>query len=565
MTAGRTRLVCTLARPRPGGTRPQDDPEYVRTLVTAGMDVARLNLSHSSGAADLAAGRAPDYAAEERLAAAVRAASDAAGAGRHTAVLLDLQGSKVRLRLPDRDRAAGVGVAAGSRVRVRITRDHDGSELTADGSPALVRCVDAAFAARGPLDVAIGDGDPILRCVALDGDVATLVAPEACRLEHGKGVTFRGVHVRGEPPLTEKDRIDLAAFVLPALASGAADFVALSFVQRPDDVCELRAFAQTAWARLSGRTRDAGEHEALLARIEALRPDLRERLAAPCPRLFVVAKIETAAGADAAAAILHEADGVMVARGDLGLHEAPQDVPRHQKRILREARWLGKPAIVATQMLESMLRDPEPRRSEATDVFNAVLDGADAVMLSGETATGARPREATETLGRIARAAEAFEREERERRDAWLAFAHREVAARRVPGIGSEVTDLITHGAVRAAEDLGAAAVVAATRSGHTARCLARFDPNVTLLAIVPDAAVARSLSLVGSVRAVVAPAASGEEALAIGLSRAAEQGLVPGGARVVVASARAGDPPGVTTTLTVTLAGTPGGTPTAR
>lgn len=548
----RTRRVCTLALPRPDGGRPQDAASYVEDLVAAGMDVARVNLSHSGAAADLSAGRAPRYDLHEALLRRVRTAADAAG--RPVGVLLDLQGTKVRLRLPDRLRAGGLALAEGEVLRVAITRERVADGVACDGGEPLVDAVREGLAEHGSLAVAIGDGDPFLRCEALEGTTAVLRAPEVCRLDHGKGVTFRGVRIFGEPPLTEKDVVDLAAFVLPAVAEGFADFVALSFVQGPSDVLALRAAATAAWGVVSGRSGEGGPHGDVLARLAALRPDLRARCAADPPRLFVVAKIETASGAAAASAILREADGVMVARGDLGLHEPPQDVPAHQKRILREARWLGKPGIVATQMLESMLRDPEPRRSEATDVFNAVLDGADAVMLSGETATGLRPAEATRTLGTIAAAAEAWRAEERGRRDAGLDEARREVDARRGVGAppGADVTDLVTCEAVRAAESLGADAVVAATRSGQTARNLARFDPTVPLLAIVPDERTARSLTLVGSVRAVVAPAPSAEEALGAGLARAVETGLLRRGARVVVAAARPGDPPGVTTTLTV-------------
>ncbi|MCE9636529.1 MAG: pyruvate kinase [Planctomycetes bacterium] len=567
MTQRRTRLVCTISTPRTGGSRPQDGAGYVPGLIAAGMDVARVNLSHCGAAAEFAAGRAPSYVAEQALIRAVREASDAAGPERHVAVLLDLQGVKVRLRLPDALRDTGLAMEAGETVRVRITRERSSGEIVCDGSETMRRAVARAVAA-GPLSVAIGDGEPFLRCDAVEGDVAVLVAPERCVLGHGKGVTFRNVHIDGEPPLTEKDRVDLAAFVVPALLAGDADFVALSFTQSGADVRRLREFAAASQAFFrDGTVPSDAEDAEILARLAAVLPHLRDRYRATADvRPFVVAKVETAPGADAMDDILSEADAVMVARGDLGLHCAPEDVPRLQKRMIRDARRLGRPAIVATQMLESMLTAPEPRRSEATDVFNAVLDGADAVMLSGETAVGQRPREAAATLARIAVAAESWETVHPETREAWLRAVEKDVAARAAACAGASgapaptdracgaetVTDRVTAESVRTAEALGCAAVVAATRSGRTARNLARFDPMLPIVAIVPDERVARSLALTGSVRAVVASATSGDDALARGLARAVECELVRRGDRVVVASARPDDPPGVTTALSV-------------
>lgn len=563
----RTRIVATLRVPRAGGARPQDDPGCVAHLIGAGADVARINLSHSSAAADLAAGGAPRYDGEEALLRAVRAAAELHGPERHAASLLDLQGVKVRLRLPDAQREEGLALAAGERVRVRITREREPDEVSCDGSDALAESVRAALAVHGELSVAIGDGEPFLRCGAMDRDVAVLRAPEACVLPHGKGVTFRGVHVIGEAALTEKDRVDLAAFVLPALASGEADFVALSFTQSGADVRRLREFCDTAQRFFrEGRRPESHEDASILSMVGSVRPDLAARYATmPACRPFVVAKVETSAGAEALDDILGEADAVMVARGDMGLNCAPEDVPFLQKRMIRDARRLGRPAIVATQMLESMLTSPEPRRSEATDAFNAVLDGADALMLSAETATGQRPVEAVATLARIAASAERWESVHPEARETWLRAIEKDIRTRREArrsapvfaesGAGSpaeDVTDRITAETVRTAETLGCAAVVAATRSGRTARNLARFDPMLPVIAVVPDAGVARSLQLVGSVQAVVAPAATGDGALDAGLARAVSLGWLGPGDRVVVASAQPDDPPGATTALAV-------------
>jgi pyruvate kinase len=207
-------------------------------------------------------------------------------------------------------------------------------------------------------------------------------------------------------------------------------------------------------------------------------------------------------------------------------------------------------------MLGSMEHAPEPTRAEASDVFNAVLDGADALLLSGETAMGVRPADAACTLARIVGTAESWETSRTHDRVAALAALFDETLALRRADYASrpwlEVTDRITFEAVRLAEATGARAIVAATRTGETARHIARFDPMVPLLAIVPDAAVARRLALTGSVRAIVAPAASGADALERGLARAVEVGALARGDRVVVAAARPGDPRGATTCLEV-------------
>ena len=557
-SAPRTRVVCTLMVPTPGGARPQDAPDYVDRLVAAGMDCARLNLSHFRGYAEFAAGRPPRYEREEAMLRRIREAAAAAGPDRHVATLLDVQGIKIRLHLPESIRLDGLRVAAGDVLRMRITRSRPAGELSCDGPPSLIAAVSGAIAAHGEVETAIGDGDPMLRCFGVEGDVVLLRAPEAGVLVEGRGVTFRGAPPRDEPPLTPKDRVDLAAFAMPAVLAGEADVLALSFAQSGESVRRLRDYcaACVAWFR-NGLVPADPEDAQILAKLSELRPDLAARYAdGGRPRITVCAKIETAHAVDDLAGILRQADSVMVARGDLGLNCAPQDVPRVQKDVLHTARLLGREGIVATQMLGSMERAPEPTRAEASDVFNAVLDGADALLLSGETAMGVRPAEAAAMLGRIVAMAEQWEGGRAAVRAAQIATLYGEIAAlrrsERVTHPWMEVTDRITFEAVRLAEAIGARAVVAATRTGETARNIARFDPILPLLAIVPDAAVARRLALTGSVRAVVAPAASGEDALERGLVRAVEIGLLAPGDRVVVAAARPGDPAGATTSLAV-------------
>ena len=554
----RTRLVCTLGGHVSGGGRPQDSDGYVRELVEAGMDVARVNLSHAQGATHFLDGRAPVYGPELRRMQEVRAASRKCGPERHVAVLLDLQGVKIRLRLPESERAEGRRLAAGDEVRMRLTCHPAEDEIACDASEDALAALITAMEREGGVEVAIADGDPLLTCTGVEGDVAVLRANDGGVLRHRKGVTFRGVELDAEPPLTVRDKVDVAAFALPALLRGDADFLALSFARTADDIVALRRFCvvAAAWFRDSEQP-DSDEDAELLARIEALCPGLRGDYGEGDPRrVSVVAKIETRSATENLEGILVASDAVMIARGDLGLQCRPEVVPRLQKDIIRRARLLGRPAIVATQMLGSMEVAPEPTRAEASDVFNAVLDGADALMLSGETATGLRPRKAVEMLRHVSGQAAAWRDRSRFGRGMRLNHTRMDVHAVRkqhgqmAPWI--EVTDRMTVEAVRIAEGLECEAVIAVSRSGQTARNIARYDPLVPVVAIVPDEVVARSLALAGSVQAVVAWGGSEADTLALGLERARRAGLLDEGMRVLVAGARAGDPPGATSVLAV-------------
>lgn len=552
------RLVCTVVGGLPGGDdRPQNRPGYLSGLVRAGLDVARVNLSHVRAARRFAAGEAPDYEGVEELLARIRAADAAGDPDRHVAILLDLQGIKLRVHLPGGRRGDVLDVEAGEELRLVFGRAAEEGELACDGSDRVLRSVRGALESRGRLEVAIGDGSPILHAVRQDDEGIVLHAPEAGSIGQGKGITFRGVELPDEPALTHKDRVDLAAFVVPALLEQRADLVALSFTRSPADVQRLRKFAQDCVAFFrEGALPIDDEDATLLRQLADLCPDLNERYKRGRLRLPVVAKIETPSGAQNIEQIIPVVEAVMVARGDLGLSCSPHDVPRIQKDILRAARLQGRPVVVATQMLGSMEVHPEPTRPEAADVFNAVLDGADALMLSGETATGRRPEDAARTLLRIADAAERWQHERLSgRRVGALNMLYREILKRREADHERNpllrTTDDVTYSAVRLAESLGAKALVAWTRSGTTARHLARFDPEPQLLAVVPTPAVARRLALTGGVRALVVPEEGDRpgtrDSITRGIRQAVELGLLDPGDLVVMASAGADDPPGVT------------------
>ena len=426
-------------------------------LVSAGMDVARLNFSHGT----------PDLLAE--WARATRAA--AVAAGRPVAVLADLAGPKIRLgelsegsvRLEPGGRFVlrarnGVGDAGGAHVSYR--------RLASD-----VRVGDRVLLADGAAEV---------RVVKTDDDVETEVV-RGGTIRSRAGVSIPSARL-SSPALTPKDRADAPR----ALALGA-DYIAQSFVRRASDV-------------------------------EALR-DVLGRDGPP-----IVAKIETRAAIDDFDAILATVDSVMIARGDLGVELPYEEVPIIQKQLVRRALDRGVPSIVATQMLESMISSPRPTRAEASDVANAVFDGADAIMLSGETAIGAHPILAAEAAVRICRLCE-------ERGAEHLAAG--------APAPAETDAGALAYAAVALARaEPEIAGIACYTRTGRTARLLSSLRPRVPVFAFSPDPVVVNRLALVHGVsaRSCVPPDdAAGRLGLMAWLL--GEQRLVPAGAPVVIAS----------------------------
>jgi pyruvate kinase len=475
----KTKIVATIG---PASS----EPAMMERLVDAGMDVARLNLSHGS---------LDEHArVAERLRAAARAV------GRRLALLADLPGPKLR-----------IGRLAAEPVELRVG---DVFTLSAapDAEPGDARRVAVSFE-RLPDVVRPGD-----TCFLNDGlirlEVERVEGREVrCRVAAGgelrsrKGLNLPGVDL-GIDAFTPRDREGLAFAVREGL-----DVVSQSFVESAADVAAVRRAA----AELGG---------------------------AP----FVVAKIERARALERTAEILDAADGVMVARGDLGVEIPLEDIAPVQKRLVREANLRGKPVVTATQMLESMTASPRPTRAEATDVANAILDGTDAVMLSGESAVGHYPVEAVAMLARIARAAE----RERPARDA------RE-ALRRAPAPG-DVDEHIARAVDDLLTSLAPALALVPTRSGATARRIARFRPPVWLAVVSPSRATRQRLQLSWGVHALELDE---EPADWRDLARrlAAEQGL-PGRHALVVAGPSPEHPDASRRVEIVALAGAEGGAP---
>jgi len=326
--------------------------------------------------------------------------------------------------------------------------------------------------------ILLDDGRLELQVLSVEGTEVRCHVVKGGLLGAHKGINLPGVRI-STPTFTEKDRADLEF----GLAQGV-DYVAMSFVRRPEDVAPLR---------------------------DALK---RRRVSIP-----VLAKIEKPEALGHLDAILRAFDGVMVARGDLGVELSPEEVPGWQKVIIRKANEAGRPVITATQMLESMMENPRPTRAEASDVANAVLDGTDAVMLSGETSVGKYPVEAVSVMARIIEKAEATVK-------SWPAPRLR----------AASHAHAVSHAACTLARDMDVAAVVAITRSGRTAQLVSQGRPDDPIVGFTDDAQVARRLALWWGVQPVVAPfARDTERALAQMEQALLERGLVESGDDLIV------------------------------
>jgi len=411
-------------------------------------------------------------------------------AGRPLAIIGDLQGPKLRVG----ELSGTVELAVGDEVLIA------GEGLGREGDLPVAPPVLSQMLRPGH-EVLIDDGLVRLRVDDIDGGGRV----RSTVLVGGPVAAHKGVNVPGVPlpvpSLTEKDRCDLA-FALDL----DVDYVALSFVRSANDVRELRELL----------------HE---ARSDAL----------------VIAKIEKAEAIDDLAGILRIADSVMVARGDLGVEIGPAEVPLLQKRILSAALERGKPAITATQMLESMMSHAEPTRAEASDVANAVLDGTASVMLSGETAVGHFPVEAVRTMDRIARAV-----------DPSLPYRHELERDEEYPTVG----EAMSNAACDIAEALGAVAICVPTYSGRTASAVARHRPRRPIIAVTHKWHAAQQLAIEwGIVPARIEECRDIEHLWAATLEAARSTGIVAPGDRVVITAGTAVNLPGTTNLIKVETA----------
>lgn len=438
------------------------DPKTLERLIEAGLDVVRLNFSHGTQ--------------EQHQKSLENVRTISKRLGRAVACLQDLPGPKIRTgEVSDK---AGVELKEGASFTLTTEEMVGTAERVSTTYDLLPQDVHPGC------DILLDDGVIQLKVEKISGgDVKTRVV-NGGRLKSHKGINLPGVKL-SIPSLTDRDRRD-AEFGL----SLDVDFVAQSFVRTKQDVEELRSF-------------------------------LDERGRSDLP---IIAKIEKPQAVDNLAAILDVADGVMVARGDLGVELPAEQVPLLQKDIIHAANERGRVVITATQMLESMVVRPRPTRAEANDVANAILDGTDAVMLSAETAVGKYPVETVATMARIAKHTET--RLGPRRRRSELASVE-----------GFPIARAVTRAACRAAEQLDARYVVAFTESGATARLVSSSRPGSRILAITPHDRVYRQLALTWGVTPLTAPHYdTTDEMLESGMKVLSEQGMVnPGDIAVVV------------------------------
>ncbi len=465
----RQRKVRVLATLGPASA----SPEMIARLFKAGADAFRINMSHGT------------HEDKVPLVQAIRAMEKEFG--RTTTILFDLQGPKLR-----------VGKFAEGRVMLETGKPF---RLDRDPTPGDATRVELPhreiFEALKPgTRLLLDDGKLVLRVRNVHADWIDTLIEVGGPLSNAKGLNVPDVIVP-MAALTEKDRRDLTF-----ACEHGADWIALSFVQRPEDVAEAR--------------RLIGGKAALLAKIE--KPAAVERLEE----------------------ILELADAVMVARGDLGVELPPERVPPMQKRIVETARRMGRPVVVATQMLESMIQSPSPTRAEVSDVATAIYDGADAVMLSAESASGQWPEEAVSMMNAIAMSVESDP-----------GYAARLHFTETLPD--ATTADALAEAAASIANTVSASAIVCFTLSGSTARRIARERPMVPLMVLTPQAATARRLGLLWGAHAVrTRDVASFEEMVAKTKRMVLRHKLAQAGDRIVVVAGVPFGTPGSTNMIHV-------------
>jgi pyruvate kinase len=409
-----SKIVCTIG---PASR----DPRILKRLLEAGMDVARLNFSHGSHA--------------EHLSCMQTLRATANKLGKTIAILADLQGPKIRTG----PLAGGIPVLLRAGQKFTITT----AKILGDSTRVNTIFLPLPKEVHRGDRILLSDGLIELRVENVDGRNVNCQVVNGGALGEHKGINLPGVNLR-VPALTPKDKADLKF----ALAHGA-DYIAVSFVRRPEDVLLAKS---------------------LIRRAKKETP--------------VIAKLEKPEAIENLGGILRVSDGVMVARGDLGVEMNPERVPVVQKNIIARAREFRRPVITATQMLESMTENPRPTRAEASDVANAIFDGSDAVMLSAETASGKYPVEAVRMMARIIEEAEASITE------------FKRPATQEKLKVAETVAELVCH----ASRELHMKWIAVFTHSGFTARLISRYRPLVPIAAFSPEAETRRRLALVWGV-----------------------------------------------------------------
>jgi pyruvate kinase len=451
----KTKIVCTLGPAT-------EDVGTLKNLLEAGMNVARFNMAH---------GDLPYHAA---MIARVREASRSAGIP--VALLIDIKGPEVRTGAVAN--GTTVELAAGTEVAVTV----DDAPCTAERVSLSYK--DLPDQAAAGMHILIADGLIDLEVLSVQGRQTRCAVRTGGPLGSHKNVNIIGIRSR-LPAVTEKDFANLRFAV-----SQDMDFVAASFVRRPEDILEIRQFLLLE-----------GSH------------------------MDIIAKIEDGEGVANIDEIIRVSDGIMIARGDLGVQLATEEVPLVQKRIILKCHDQNKTVITATQMLDSMIHNPRPTRAEATDVANAIFDGSDAVMLSGETASGKYPVAAVAVMDSIARTIESSpEYESRVRR-----FF-------RLDDIGEDTAQAVTRSAFLVAREIRASAIIAPTLHGNTPRLISKYRPAQPILAVTPSEPVQRRLLLYWGVFPLLCDLADNSDMMQNNaLAAAIDKGLVKKYDKVVI------------------------------
>ena len=437
-----------------------DNEEMLRALMLTGMDAARFNFSHGTHESHLATLNK------------VRRIRDELGAA--VATILDTKGPEIRIKTFEN---GPVTLREGDKFTL-TTRDVPG-----DAGIVSVTYADLHKELESGCRVLIDDGLIELTVDGIQGQDIACTVRSGGTLSNNKSINIPGVSIH-LPSLTEKDRDDLRF-----AAEQDFDFVAASFVRKASDVEDIRACLREC----------GGEH------------------------IRIISKIENREGVDNLEEIIAASDGLMVARGDLGVEIPAYEVPILQKRMIKETSMAGKPVITATQMLDSMIRNPRPTCAEVSDVANAVFDGTSCVMLSGETASGKHPVEAVQTMVDTINAAE-------QATDYWGRFRRFEFTP------GRSINDAVTHTCCQTAMDLEADAILTPTQTGHTARMIARFRPACPIVALTTTERARRQLAISWGVQPLLAGYVDSTDRLfSMCVQSALKEGAVQSGQMVVI------------------------------
>ncbi|WP_144511035.1 pyruvate kinase [Bacillus sp. FJAT-22090] len=439
-----------------------ESEEMLEKLIKAGMNVARLNFSHGS---------------HEEHAARIKTIREVSKKlGKIVGVLLDTKGPEIRTHKMEND---AIELESGQTIDISMTEVLGNGERFSITYEKLIEDVQEGSV------ILLDDGliELIVQKIDTSAGIISTYVQNAGTLKNNKGVNVPGVSVQ-LPGITEKDANDILFGI-----EQDVDFIAASFVRRSKDVLEIRELLE----------KNNGSH------------------------IQIIPKIENQEGVDNIDEIIQVSDGLMVARGDLGVEIPAEEVPLVQKSLIKKCNDAGKPVITATQMLDSMQRNPRPTRAEASDVANAILDGTDAIMLSGETAAGSYPVEAVQTMDKIAKRTE-------------NAVDYRAHVTKLSKAREVNLTDAIGQAVAHTAINLKVKAVIAPTESGHTAKMISKFRPGVPIIAVTSSPTPSRKLTLVWGVYPIVGKKAySTDEILEVAVEESILHHYVTHGDLVVI------------------------------